>query len=186
MKEKATFLQIDLQNLFYAARNKGHRIDFEKMWEHFHQRDAEFLTDAVVYMIRSPDFDTTKFEAKLKSVGYSLRIKHTIKIMKGKRAIYKKANHDLNMAVECIDRIDTFDKLILMSGDGDFSELCAYLKKRGKEIEIWSFRGCYNTELDRYADRMHMIDDEFFLKKPDDDSISFFSFNWGSPKGLGK
>jgi len=184
MKERATLLQIDLQNLFYAARNKGHRIDFEKMWEHFHNRDSEFLTDALVYMIRSPDFDTSKFEAKLLSIGYTLRIKQTIKIEKNRRVIYKKANHDLNIAVECIDRVSTFDKLILMSGDGDFTELCAFLKKRGKQIEIWSFRGCYNSELDRYADRVYMIDDEFFLKKPDEDSISFFSFNHRSPQGL--
>ena len=175
-KETATLLQIDLQNLFYAARNKGQRIDFEKMWEHFHNRESEFLTDAIVYMIRSQDFDTTKFEAKLKSIGYSLRIKNSIRVMKNKRPVYKQSNHDLNIAIECIERIDTFNKLILMSGDGDFSELCAYLKKKNKQIEIWSFKECYNTELERYADRIHMIEDEFSYKRP---NINVFGFNWG-------
>lgn len=185
MREMATLLQIDLQNLFYAARNTGHRIDFEKIWEHFHQRESEFLTDALVYMIRSPDFDTSRFEMKLKSIGYSLRIKTTIKIVQSNKKVrYKKSNHDLNMAVECIERMDKFDKLILMSGDGDFSELCAFLKKNGKKIEVWSFKGSYNAELDRYADRIYMIDDEFFMKKSDDKS--FFSFNYGSPKEIGE
>jgi uncharacterized LabA/DUF88 family protein len=184
MSSTATLIQIDAQNLFYAARRKGdQRVDFEKIWEYFHLRESEFLTDAVIYMVRSPDFDTEAFEAKLKGLGYTLRIKRAVKVMRGKKPpIYRNTNHDLNIAVEAIDRINSYDKLILMSGDGDFTELCGYLKNRGKQIEIWSFRDCYNMELDRYADRTHMIED-YFLRKSEGDSISLFNFYWGGPKG---
>jgi uncharacterized LabA/DUF88 family protein len=68
-------MQIDLQSLFYAARNKDKRVDFEKVWNHFHSRENEFMIDAVVYMIRSQGFDSSKFEAKLQSYGYNLRTK---------------------------------------------------------------------------------------------------------------
>jgi uncharacterized LabA/DUF88 family protein len=61
-----------------------------------------------------------------------------------------------------------------MSGDGDFAELCRYLKKKGKKIEIWSFKECYNPQLEQFADRMHFIPDKFFLKKP---RITVFGFN---------
>lgn len=177
MKTKATFMQIDLQNLFYAAKNKGQRVDFEKILNHFKERESEFLTDAVIYMIRSPDFDSSKFESKMLTVGYNLRIKESIKVSRGKHPLYKQSNHDVMITIECIDRMNTFDKLILMSGDGDFADLCKYLRDRGKKIEIWSFKDCCNASLEQYADKMNFIEDSgFFYKKP---QVNIFGFHWG-------
>lgn len=171
-----TFMQVDLQNLFYAARNKGHKIDFEKIWTHFHERETEFMTDAFIYMIRSPDFDSSKFESKLKSIGYNLKIKNVLKINKGKKSIYKQSNHDVNITVDCLDRINSFNKWILMSGDGDFVDLCTYLKKKKKKIEVWGFRECHNSILEPYADKIYFIEDSFFYKKP---KVNVFGFNFG-------
>jgi len=175
-KTVTTFMQVDLQNLFFEARNKGQKIDFEKIWVYFNDRDTEFLTDAVVYMIRSEDFDSSKFESKLKSIGYNLKIKNAIKTFKNNRPIYRQTNHDVAIAVDCLDRVSSFDKWILMSGDGDFVDICRSLKQKGKKIEIWSFKECYNSLLEPYADKMHFIDDAFFYKKP---KISVFGFHWG-------
>lgn len=171
-----TLLQIDLQNLFFEARNRGQRIDLEKILEFFNNRETEFITDAIVYMIRGDDFDSTKFEAKLKSVGYTLRIKHAIKTMKDSKVVYRQSNHDVGITVDCMDRLDQFQKWILMSGDGDFVDLCRHLRQKGKKIEIWSFKECYNPQLEPFADRLSFIGEEFFLKKT---KITVFGFNWG-------
>lgn len=173
MSQIATFLQIDLQNLFYAARNKGRRIDLEKLWDHFQGRETEFMTDAIVYMIRSPDFNSRKFEEKLQSIGYTLKIRESVKIFKSRRPIYKQTNHDVNITIDCLDRINIFDKWILMSGDGDFADLAAYLKKKRKKVEIWSFEESHNAMLEPYADKMKFIDESFFYKKPDIDVFGF-------------
>lgn len=175
----STFIQVDLQNLFFAARNHGQKIDFEKIWEHFNSRENEFLNEALVYMIRSQDFDSSKFEAKLKSIGYSLRIKQAFKLQNKNRTIYKQTNQDVLITIDCMDKINSFDKWVLMSGDGDFADLCSYLKKRHKQIEIWSFKECYNHNLEMYADKIHFIEDNFFYKKP---VVNVFGFNWGSIK----
>jgi hypothetical protein len=50
------------------------------------------------------------------------------------------------------------------------------LKQKGKKIEIWSFKECYNSLLEPYADKIHFIDDAFFYKKP---RINVFGFHWG-------
>lgn len=179
MNNTATFLQVDLQNLFFEAKNKGQKIDFEKVWEYFNARETEFLTGASVYLIRGDDFDSSKFETKLKTIGYDIRTKNIVKFMRDNRPIYRNSNHDVGITVDCIDKIDTFNKWILMSGDGDFLELCKYLKQKNKQVEIWSFKECYNSSLEAYADRVYFIDEKFFYKKP---KISVFGFNWG-PKG---
>lgn len=173
---KATYLQIDLQNLFYAARNLGQRIDFEKTWQYFNDRETEFLTEATIYMIRSTDFDSHKFEIKLKSIGYNLKIKNSTKTIRGKKAVYRYSNQDVAITVDCMDKLQSFDKWILMSGDGDFADLAAYLKKHGKQVEIWSFKRSYNPWLEPYADRLYFIENNFFYKKP---KINVFGFNRG-------
>ena len=173
----ATLLQIDLQNLFYGARNKGEKVDFEKIMEYFNGRESEFLVDSIVYMIRSPSFDSKKFEVTLKKMGYNLRIKNATKVVSKNRVTYRQSNQDIPIAVDCLNKIDTFDKLILMSGDGDFAYLCEDLKKKGKQIEIWSFRECYNSLLSSFADKVCYIEEEsFFYKRP---KISVFGMNKG-------
>lgn len=176
MNSTATFLQIDLQNLFFEARNKGQKIDFEKIWNHFNGRETEFLTDAIVYMIRGEDFDSSKFETKLKTFGYKVKTKKAFKIIRDNRTLYRQTNHDVEITIDCIDKIDTFNKWILMSGDGDFVEICKYLKQKGKKVEIWSFKECYNSTFELYADKIYFIDKKFFYKKP---KITVFGFNRG-------
>ena len=119
-----TFLQIDLQNLFYAAKNTGNRIDFEKVWNYFQDRESEFLTDAVLYMIRNPDINSEKFELKLKNIGYKLEVKNTYRHMsepmkcgrcgttiKEAKFYYHQSNHDVSLAVDCMSKLPMFDKL---------------------------------------------------------------------------
>ena len=180
MSNIATFLQVDLQNLFFEAKNKGQKIDFEKIWQYFNSRETEFLTNAVIYLIRGEDFDSSKFEAKLTTVGYNIKAKNILKT-RDKRS--GQTNHDVGITVDCMDKINTFDKWILMSGDSDFVELCKYLKQKNKKVEIWSFKECYNSALEPYADRIYFIDEKFFYKKP---KVSVFGFNWGPNRRYGQ
>jgi uncharacterized LabA/DUF88 family protein len=176
MNEQATLLQIDLQNLSYIAKARGQKIDIEKIWDHFNGRESEVLMDALVYLIRGEDFDNSKFEAKIDQLGYKIRAKQAIKSYKGGKSFYRNTNHDVMVVIDCLDRLDSFNKLILMSGNGDFADLCKYVRQKGKKVEIWSFKESYNPVLEPHADKIHFIDDEDFLyKRP---SVSVFGFNW--------
>jgi len=174
MSDKATLtlLQIDLQNLFYVAR--GQKIDYEKIWEYFNSRETEFLTKAFVYLIRSNDFDSSKFEDKLVKIGYSIREKNAVKTYRGNKTFYRQADHSVNIAIEALERIDTYQKLILMSNNGCLADLCKYMRSKGKKIEIWNFKDSFNPQLEQYADKLYFFDETFFFKKP---KISVFGFN---------
>ncbi len=219
MKNFTTFLQIDLQNLFYEMKNKEEKIDFEKVWEYFNSRETEFLIGASIYMFRGNDFDSSRFESKLTSIGYTIRAKkqnRTLighnrlvqnepvynKSMKAKKQnvrikrqnrpttgynkpvqneqtynipIYKESYNDVEIVIDCLDKINHYSKWILMSGDGNFTDLCRYLKSKNKQIEIWSFKKCYNSSLESYADKIYFIDENFFYKKP---KVKVFGLNW--------
>lgn len=173
MSQTATFLQIDLQNLFYAAKERGHKIDLEKIWDHFKKRDSEFLTDAIIYMIRSKDFNSSRFEAKLKHIGYTLSIKESERVFRDRRTVYKHTNHDVLITIDCIEKLDMFQKWILMSGDGDFTDLASFLKKKGKQVEVWSFEESHNSSIEPYADKMKFLNENFFLKEQNIDVFGF-------------
>lgn len=172
-----TLLQIDLQNLFMKLGNKGQRIDFEKVWSYFNSREAEYLTEAIVYMINSEFTDVSKFETKLKSIGYATRMKNAdvVKVPYGDRTFYKQANHDVNITVECIDRMANFSKWILLSGDGDLADLCRYLRGKGKKVEIWCLKDGYSSKLEPFADKIYFIDETFFFKRV---NVTVFGINY--------
>lgn len=62
----------------------------------------------------------------------------------------------LDMIEDCYN--DKFDRVILISGDGDFTELLKRVKKRGKEIEICYFKNCVSNLLLKKADKIRVID----------------------------
>jgi uncharacterized LabA/DUF88 family protein len=164
-----TFLQIDLQTLFFEAKNRVQKIDFEKIWESFNSRETEFLTKAVIYTVEGEAFYNAKFNAKLISTGYDVKLKSPL---------YRgDTNHCINITLDCIEKIDIFDKWILMTSDGNFSDLCKYLKNKNKKTEIWCFKKCFNSSMEMYTDKVYFLDNnEFFYKKP---QIDVFGFNWG-------
>lgn len=175
MDQRATFLQIDLQNLFL---NSNLKLDFEKIWDHFQSREAEFMTEAIIYTVRSSEFDSSRFETKLRSIGFEVKVKNISRPTRRSKSA-PVPNHDILMTVDCLERMDRFNKWILMTNNGDFSDLCNYVRHHNKKIEIWSVRENYNPVLETFADRMNFFTEDFCLKKP---SISVFGINWGLEK----
>ena len=161
-----TFIQIDVQNLFFSARDINKRIDFKKIRDHFVE-----LGDPIVglkaYIIRTPDAKSDKFESLLKSLRYDLIIKQALisKSSDGQR-IYRGTDQDMAICIDCLTNIDNFDKWVLMSGDGDFIDLCKHLKKLDKFIEVWSLPGMsFNKSFCDYADQIIFMNEKFFYDK---------------------
>jgi len=161
-----TFIQLDVQNLFFSAKDINRRIDFLRIRD-FLKENEEDILDMVAYIIRSPDANSDRFEALLSSLGYELNIKqaHIGKDSEGKR-IYKGTDQDIAICIDCMRNIDKFDKWVLMSGDGDFLDLCKYLKEKGKYVEVWSLPGLsFNKKFCDYVDLIRFLDNKFFFNK---------------------
>jgi uncharacterized LabA/DUF88 family protein len=161
-----TYIQIDVQNLFFSARDINKRIDFKKIKEHFINSDDE-IVGLKSYIVRTPDAKSDRFESLLKSLNYDINIKQAVisRSADGQR-IYKGTDQDMSICIDCITNIDKFDKWVLMSGDGDFIDLCKHLKKLDKFIEVWSLPGVsFNKSFCDYADQIVFMNDKFFYDK---------------------
>jgi uncharacterized LabA/DUF88 family protein len=161
------YVQLDVQNLFFAAKDIGKRIDFMKIRDHF-TKSGDTVVGLVAYIIRTPDADHVKFEYFLKSLGYTLAIKKAqISYRQDGSRIYKGTDQDIAICIDCLENREKFDKWVLMSGDGDFIDLCRHLKSKGKTVEIWSMGGgSFNRGFCDYADTIRFLSKNFFYEKP--------------------
>jgi len=160
------YIQLDVQNLFFAAKDIGKRIDFMKIRDHF-MASGDEVVSLSAYIIRTPDADHVKFEHFLKSIGYNLCIKKAqITYRQDGSRIYKGTDQDLAICIDCLENVDKFDKWVLMSGDGDFIDLCRHLKSKGKVVEVWSMSGVsFNRGFCDYADVIRFLNKNFFYEK---------------------
>jgi uncharacterized LabA/DUF88 family protein len=73
----------------------------------------------------------------------------------------------LDMIEDCYN--NKYDKVILFSGDGDFTELLKRVKKKDKEVEVCFFKNCSSKVLLNQADKIHLINkkitNKFFYRK---------------------
>ncbi len=99
-----------------------------------------------------PRFDDEKqdnFFTVLKKTGYKLitkplKIISQLNIEKGD---LRKANFDVEIAIDALDLLSKYDTLILISGDSDFDSLVKRLKKAGKRVIVVSSRYHISKEL---------------------------------------
>lgn len=79
-----------------------------------------------------------KFYLKLDTFGYKLLLKPVKLYNQDDGSTKRKANCDVDMAFYLMKEKDNFDRVIVLSGDGDFLPVLKYLKGIGKEVVILS------------------------------------------------
>jgi len=73
-------------------------------------------------------------------------------VLKKNGAHLRKANFDVEIAVEAMKRIGKFDVFMLFSGDSDFDYLIKELKRNGKKTIVASLKHHISKELIESAD----------------------------------
>ena len=79
-----------------------------------------------------------KFYLKLHQFGYQLYLKPVKLYNQEDGSTKRKANCDVEMAFYLMKEKDRFDRVVVLSGDGDFLPVLKYLKTIGKEVVILS------------------------------------------------
>lgn len=77
-----------------------------------------------------------RFYLKLLQFGYGLFLKPVKLYGQEDGTTKRKANCDVDMAFHLMKEKDNFDRVIVLSGDGDFLPVLKYLKENDKEVLI--------------------------------------------------
>jgi len=95
------------------------------------------LNEAQLFLI-GRHLQRTRFYLRLDTFGYKLFLKPVKLYDHDDGTTKRKANCDVDMAFHLMKEKDTFDRVLVLSGDGDFLPVLKYLKEQGKEVIILS------------------------------------------------
>ncbi|OGY60313.1 MAG: hypothetical protein A3B23_00210 [Candidatus Colwellbacteria bacterium RIFCSPLOWO2_01_FULL_48_10] len=79
-----------------------------------------------------------RFYQRLDKFGYKLLLKPVKLYEQGDGTTRRKANCDVDMAFHLMKNLDDFDRVIILSGDGDFLPVLKHLREIGKEVIVLS------------------------------------------------
>lgn len=96
---------------------------------------ARKLNEAQVLLI-GRHLQRTRFYLKLEMFGYKLFLK-PVKLYEHEDGTTKrKANCDVDMTFHLMKEKNNYDRVVVLSGDGDFLPVLKYLKEQGKEVIV--------------------------------------------------
>lgn len=135
---------IDSANVSIGLRNRGLALDYRKFFETIKKHGKK--TRLYYYGPKFPHESHQRFLAFLKQLGCKLRTKE-VKLIRDQLGDHRKANFDVELAIDVVDLKDTYDTLVLLSGDSDFVALVRYLHYKKKKTYVVSTRGSIAKEL---------------------------------------
>ena len=162
-KEQRVEVLIDVQNLYYSARNLyGQKVNFSEVLK-TGVSGRKFIR-AFAYVVRTKTGEEKPFFDALTKLGIETRVRDLQEFYDGT----KKADWDVGIVIDAIRTASSLDVIVLGSGDGDFIPLVEYLKNQGKRVEILSFGKTTSLKLKEAADEFIDLDlepEKFLLKK---------------------
>jgi uncharacterized LabA/DUF88 family protein len=146
---------IDAANLSRSAQKFGLTVDYKKLAKFFREGN-----DKTILRYYGPKFDHKQesFFGMLNAKGFKI-ITKPIKVIHNyaEHTDVRKANFDVEIAVDAVRLMKQFTVFVLFSGDSDFQYLCKYLKKARKTIVVFSTRWRVAKELIAAADHYYDI-----------------------------
>ena len=117
---------------------KNETVPVEKIKEWLEKRiekEGKKLDEARLILF-SRHLQRVKFYLKLQKFGYKLLLKPVKLYYQSDGNTQRKANCDVEMAFYLMKEKDNFDRVLVLSGDGDFLPLLKYLREVKKEVIV--------------------------------------------------
>lgn len=149
---------IDVQNMYYAARQLKGKLDFDALLQAC-VLDRR-LIQASAYVVESKEIDQSGFIAMLQQRAIEVRRK-TLKVRADGSM---KGDWDMEMALDILDMAPKLDVVVLVSGDGDFTSLVRRVKTMGPKVEVVAFPRNTAKSLLEAADRFHPLDRKSMIR----------------------
>jgi uncharacterized LabA/DUF88 family protein len=150
---------IDAANLESAVKDLEWHIDYRKVAQLLGRKHPSRIR---YYCVRHGTQNQDAFFTVLKRLGYALVTKplKTIKSLDAVGGHVRKANFDVEIAVDALLLLADYSTLVLFSGDSDFAYLVKVLRSRGKHVIVISTKNHVSRELieasHKYVDLRHI------------------------------
>jgi len=173
-KDSAIFVFIDASNLWATQKAKGRFFDYEKLSKYIRKRfNASHVR--MFYYTAYPAAGTRSYDLKKKhnfftylkkGLGITVRkkeLKRISVVTETGESTEEKGNMDVEIVIDSLHYLSSYDTAIFFTGDSDFLALITYLRNRSKRVHIFSSRNNISQELrtgaDGYTDLLRISDD---------------------------
>ncbi|MCL6449837.1 MAG: NYN domain-containing protein [Acetobacteraceae bacterium] len=143
---------VDGANMFYAQKQLGWNLDFFRLLDYF-SRGHELVAAFYYTGELNPDPQHEAFLRALTHHGYTVRkrpVREILDQQTGKTV--RKANLDVEIAIDMLLTQDQYDVAYLFSGDGDLERVVRELRSRGKRVYVIAKSGMLAFELLNVSD----------------------------------
>ncbi|MGI9326692.1 MAG: NYN domain-containing protein [Pseudomonadales bacterium] len=150
---------VDVQNVYYTCRQTyGRNFDYNKFWAQVTQ-DRK-LIGAYAYATDKGDAKQMQFQNILHAIGFTVKLRPVLKRLDGT----SKADWDVGIALDVFEQAQQCDRVVLVSGDGDFDVLLERIRQRfGTQSEVYGVEKLTSNWLIEAADSFIPIEQSLLL-----------------------
>jgi len=167
---KTVYAFIDSQNLNVGVQKFGWKMDWVKFRKYL--QDKYGVSKAFMFIGYVPEFEN--MYQQLHEAGYMIVLKPTYDMTRPrpedpppkepgdktepeeKKPV--KGNVDADLVLWVMKEMKSYDKAIIVSGDGDFYSLVEYLDAQGKLLKILAPNAHYSGLFNRYENYVERLD----------------------------
>jgi uncharacterized LabA/DUF88 family protein len=168
---------VDGSNLFYAALQLNIEIDYTKLLAKL-TGGSRLLRSFFYTGVDRTNEKQQGFLLWMRRNGYRVIAKDLIQLPDGS----KKANLDVEIAVDMMALVGSYDTAVLVSGDGDLAYAVDAVSYRGVRVEVVSLRSMTSDSLinvsDRYIDLENVKEEIQKTPKQNPNSLSLTPDLW--------
>ena len=150
---------VDVQNIYYTTRDTFRRsFNYKSFWNQIESKDEIIIANA--YAIDRGNETQQKFQYALQTIGFNVKLKPYISRADGSA----KGDWDVGITIDILESAEEAEKIILLSGDGDFDLLVQKLKvKYGCIVDIYGVKELTANSLIESASDFHSISNDFLF-----------------------
>lgn len=144
---------VDVQNIYYTTRQRYQRhFDYTAFWR-LATSGAQVVV-AIAYAIDRGDGKQQAFQNILRNIGFTVKLKPYILRRDGS----SKGDWDVGITLDVLDYAAEVDRVILLSGDGDFEPLLQKIRRdHGTASDVYGIYGLTAPALIKAADNFIAI-----------------------------
>ncbi|MBT7610367.1 MAG: NYN domain-containing protein [Bacteriovoracaceae bacterium] len=152
---------VDVQNIYYTVKDglKG-QFDYNYFWKKVSNKNV-LLETAFAYAIDRKDKKQIQFQNILRGIGFTVKLKPFISRQDGSA----KGDWDVGITIDMLEVAIKVDRLILLSGDGDFAILVDKLISMKKTVDVYGVPSLTADSIIKSASRFVTIDKSFLIQK---------------------
>ena len=157
-RERVAIL-VDVQNVYYTTKQFfGRHFDYNAFWKQ--ATGGREVVAAVAYAIARDDVKQRQFQNILRGIGFEVKLKPYIQRSDGST----KGDWDVGITLDAIRFAEQVDRIVLVSGDGDFDLLAQRTRHRyGVAFEVFGVAELTARSLRLSASDFVAIEDTLLL-----------------------